>query len=377
MVNKIDFLSTPDRMIERGRELSSPSNARVDFSIFAPEIFSVSSRKRRSRPRLDGWRELARRIAPRKLDQSRFPPLESYLVSTLDEDRESSPQAAEPARCRRQAPRRSKLSPKWTDGRSAASCATTSIGTRRHRAPGRALRRRTWPREFRFRPDGRRQHPARVRAARSQEYFDETLRLTRAFDLLNKAKIKADFERQVIGDAPQVIEEKVNEIIDWMVASELRQWKAVTDSLEKRRTHHGDRVVGTLGGFDYDRNRLLDSVGRAAHRTVDSYDRETEATRMADSVQAAVAGTALIEVGALGLGAIVTMLATTQVADVTASWPPAPWRSSAFSSCRPAGARPRRNSPARSWTYANDSWTPSPTSSIARWTAAFTASRRR
>jgi hypothetical protein len=76
-------------------------------------------------------------------------------------------------------------------------------------------------------------------------------------------------------------------------------------------------VVGALGGFDYDRNRLLDSVGRAAHRTVDSYDRETEATRMAESVQAAVAGTALIEVGALGLGAIVTMLATTQVADVT------------------------------------------------------------
>ena len=38
---------------------------------------------------------------------------------------------------------------------------------------------------------------------------------------------------------------------------------------------------------------------------------------MAESVQAAVAGTALLEAGAVGLGAIFTLLATTQVADVT------------------------------------------------------------
>lgn len=38
---------------------------------------------------------------------------------------------------------------------------------------------------------------------------------------------------------------------------------------------------------------------------------------MAESVRAAVAGTALVEVGALGLGALVTALATTQLADFT------------------------------------------------------------
>ena len=48
---------------------------------------------------------------------------------------------------------------------------------------------------------------------RGQEYFDDTLRLPRAFDLMNKAKTKADFERQVIGRAPQEIEKKVDEII--------------------------------------------------------------------------------------------------------------------------------------------------------------------
>ncbi len=72
-----------------------------------------------------------------------------------------------------------------------------------------------------------------------------------------------------------------------------------------------------MGSFDFDRDQLLQTVGRAARRTVDGYDQRTEATRMADSVQTAVAGAALMEVSALGLGAVVTALATTQLADIT------------------------------------------------------------
>lgn len=152
---------------------------------------------------------------------------------------------------------------------------------------------------------------------RGQDFFDETLRLPRALDLLNKSKIKSDFEHKVVADAPQRIEAKVQEIIDWMVTSELRQWKAVNDSLESRRSQHSDRMVGEIGTFDFDREKLLDSVGRAARRTIDGYDKSAEANRMAESVQTAVAGAALMEVSALGLGAIVAALATTQFADIT------------------------------------------------------------
>ena len=100
-------------------------------------------------------------------------------------------------------------------------------------------------------------------------------------------------------------------------------------SLESRRTQHSDRLVGEIGTFDFDRDKLLETVGRAARRTVDGYDHSAEATRMAESVQTAVAGAALMEVSALGLGAIVTALATTQLADITGLLAPAPWRSGA------------------------------------------------
>jgi hypothetical protein len=136
--------------------------------------------------------------------------------------------------------------------------------------------------------------------------------------LINKAKVKGDFERKVVGDLPRVIEKRVSDVIDWMVSSELKQWRAVMDHLDARRTQHADRIVGQVGGsFDYDRDRLLETVGKTARRAVDSYDKDKESSRLAESVQMAVAGAALLEVGAIGLGTLVTMIAGTSAADVT------------------------------------------------------------
>jgi len=149
-------------------------------------------------------------------------------------------------------------------------------------------------------------------------FFDDTLRLARVFDLLNKSRLRAEFERNVIQDMPRLIEREVHDIIDWMVASDLRQWQGVMTRIESRRAAHADRLAGAVDArFEYDRARLLDTVGRASERTIQGYDQRREAETMAESVRMAVAGTALAEVGAIGLGAAVTALATTTFADVT------------------------------------------------------------
>jgi len=149
-------------------------------------------------------------------------------------------------------------------------------------------------------------------------FFDETLRIGRFPDLLNKARIQREFERTVVADTPQQIEKRVHGVIDWMVASELRQWQAITTHVNRRRAAHADRVIGgDPGTFQYDREKLINTVGRAATTAVDSYDREKEAAAMADGVRAAVAGAALAQAGAVGLGAAVTAVATTTAADVT------------------------------------------------------------
>jgi len=154
---------------------------------------------------------------------------------------------------------------------------------------------------------------------RGQDYFDETLRLPRVLDLLNKARIKREFEQRVVADVPSSIETKVNELIDWLVEANLHQWQAVMEHIAERRRQYEERIVGDAAGgsFHYDREKLIEGVGREAQRVVDTYDREAEARSMAEGAQTAVAALAATEVGAVGLGTLITILATTASADAT------------------------------------------------------------
>jgi small GTP-binding protein len=154
---------------------------------------------------------------------------------------------------------------------------------------------------------------------RGHAYFDETMRIGRVMDLLNRSRMQQGFEQQVVADAPLQIERKVGELVDWLVEADLRHWQRVTGHLADRRRQHRDRIVGDEDSrqFNDDRSRLIDSVGREAQRVVDSYDRRSEARELADSARNAVAAAAAVGAGALGLGAIVTIAATTAAADVT------------------------------------------------------------
>lgn len=153
---------------------------------------------------------------------------------------------------------------------------------------------------------------------RGNRFFDDTIRLSRVFDLMDKPKIKAEFEKQVVGDLPKQIEIRVQEVIDWLVSSDLQKWQSVRDHLTRRSTDQASRLAGQMSsGFQYDRSRLLETVGKTAQGTLEEYDREREASRMAESLQTAVAGMALMGVGAVGVGAAVSILASTAAADVT------------------------------------------------------------
>lgn len=163
---------------------------------------------------------------------------------------------------------------------------------------------------------------------RGHDYFDDTMRIGRVMDLLNRSRVQEGFERQVVADAPQQIEKRVNELVDWIVDQDFRQWQRITRHLAERRREFKDRIVGqpgVPGGVDDDesqpfhneRRRMVDTVGRAAQNVVDTYDRRREASLLADGARNAVATAAAAGAGALGLGTLVTVAATTAAADVT------------------------------------------------------------
>jgi small GTP-binding protein len=153
---------------------------------------------------------------------------------------------------------------------------------------------------------------------RGQAFFVEKLRLSRFRELLHRDRLRYDFERAVVGELPREVEKRLASIVDWMVEAELRQFQDVTAVLRGRAAEHAGRMVGTIDDrFEYDRQRLLEAVGGEAQRVIEGYDAAAEAKRLAEKVRDAVAQTALLQVGAVGLGTIVAVLASTTVADVT------------------------------------------------------------
>jgi hypothetical protein len=155
--------------------------------------------------------------------------------------------------------------------------------------------------------------------ARGHAYFEDTLRLGRVLDLLNRARIQQEFEERVVADAPRQIERRVTELIDWLIDQDFRQWQAITARLADRMREHAGRVMGgpEAGTFHADRARLVDSVGREAQRVVDTYDRQREAAAIAGQARVAVATAAAAGGAALGFGTLVTVAATTAAADIT------------------------------------------------------------
>lgn len=156
---------------------------------------------------------------------------------------------------------------------------------------------------------------------RGRAFFEETMRLGRIPDLVRPSKIQADFEDQVIGDTPVQMDARVNEMVDWMVEQDLRQWSAVSEHLAKRKDEHDERIVGQSGPKEstlaYDRQRLIDSIGIATQQAIAGFDKDKEAAELAESARTAVAEVALLEIGGLGIGAAVAALATATWLDVT------------------------------------------------------------
>jgi small GTP-binding protein len=300
VLNKIDIFEDPAD-IERVRGFIA-ENARTLLG-FTPEIFPVAGRLAlRGKMSND----------PQLYAASRFAELERYIVETLDEKERVRLKLLNPLGIG------THLSARYleiTDRR--LDLLKEDFVTMEDIERQLALYKEDMKREFRYRL-GDVDNVLNEFENRGMKFFDDTMRIARFLDLINKSKMKGDFEREVVADTPQLIERRVNEVIDWLVSSDLRTWQSIMEHLQKRKHEHADRIIGQVGGsFDLNRSRLLDSVGRSAQRSIETYDKDAEASRMAESVQVAVAGTALVEVGALGLGAVLTHLAVTAAADFT------------------------------------------------------------
>jgi small GTP-binding protein len=300
VVNKIDIFSTATELEEVVRFVRSAARQLLGND---PEVLPVSAR----------LAQRAKQGEPSQWAASRFERLERYLFETLD--------AAHRFRL--------KLANPLGVGQALAQRYST-IAAERLTLIGEdlavlgdierqlAIYRADMERGFELRSAAVEKELADMES-RGSRFFEDTLRIGRVVDLLNRARIQKEFEETVVADAPVQIERRVSELIDWLVDQDFRQWEAITKRLAERHRHHGERVMGApdIGTFHNDRSRLIDSVGREAQRVVNTYDRRREAEAIADDARVSVAAAAAAGGAALGLGTIVTVAASTVAADVT------------------------------------------------------------
>jgi len=153
---------------------------------------------------------------------------------------------------------------------------------------------------------------------RGLDFFDTTMRLTKIQDLMRGDKVRAEFEKNVLTDVPQQIEDQVQRLIDWLVQKDLQEWQRVMAYVQRRRALHTEHIVGEgIEPREMRRRELIDTMGKTVQRIVDTYDRDREASELAAHVETAVAQTALLEVGAVGLGALVTAAVLSSSLDIT------------------------------------------------------------
>ena len=154
---------------------------------------------------------------------------------------------------------------------------------------------------------------------RGSRFFEETIRIGRIRSLMDSDAVKRSFEREVIGETPREIEAEVSRVIDWIVERNHKLWQDINAYIDRRQlSRHRDGMIGEVGpSFGYNRQALLDSIGRVSSEVLGSYNRDAESRGIANEIQGAFASTALAEAGAIGLGTIVVTVVTGAAADLT------------------------------------------------------------
>jgi small GTP-binding protein len=300
VVNKVDIFQNERELAE---VIDYVRNAAARLLGAEPEVFPVSARlaARAKHGEPDAWAA------------SRFEPLERYLRETLDDETRFRLKLANPMGVGDTLARRYEA---VAAERLALLSADVSVLSDIERQL------ELW------REDSAKGFELRMQAvenvllemeARGHQYFEDTLRVGRVFDLLNKSRVQQGFEEHVVADAPAQVDRRVSELIDWLVEQDFRQWQGLSAKLAARQREHEDRILGSadIGTFHADRSRLLESVGREAQRVVETYDRRRESSAIADGARAAVVATGALGVGAVGLGAVVAAVASTAAADIT------------------------------------------------------------
>jgi small GTP-binding protein len=310
IINKIDILPRPEEREEVTRYVREHAGALLGE---APEIFAVSARQA-IEARAENQNASDDGAGGEQMwQQSGFGQVEDYLLRTLDQEERVRLKLLNPLNVGL------KLASKYKDVTfERLKLLTQDVEAIQNIDQQLALFHQEMLRDFEPRLS-RLDLLLSDMERRGLAFFDETIRIGRIKSLMDSEAVKRAFEREVIAETPREMEDEVGRVIDWIVERNLKLWQDISGYIERRQlTRNREGMIGEVGpAFTYNRQALLDSIGRVSRDVVASYNRDSESRAIANEIQGTFATTALAEAGALGLGTLVVTVVTGAAADVT------------------------------------------------------------
>ena len=307
IVNKVDILARPEDRAEVLRYVRENAASLLNET---PELFAVSARLALEARGTDGQ---AAQANEELWARSGFGPVEDYLLKTLDQEERVRLKLLNPLNVGL------RLASKYKDATfERLKLLAQDVEAIQNIDQQLALFHQEMLRDFEPRLS-RLDVLLRDMERRGMEFFEETIRIGRIKSLMDTEGVKRTFEREVIADTPRAIEEEVGRVIDWIVERNLKLWQDISSYIERRQlTRHREGMIGDVGSsFNYNRQALLDSVGRVSREVVGTYNRDVESRAIANEIQGTFATTALAQAGAIGLGTLVVTVVSSAAADVT------------------------------------------------------------
>jgi GTPase Era involved in 16S rRNA processing/uncharacterized protein YlxW (UPF0749 family) len=139
---------------------------------------------------------------------------------------------------------------------------------------------------------------------KGNDFFDDTIRPGRFLDLIHSERVRADFERDVIGNSGDRIEKAVQNQIDWLVEEELKLWQDITDYTQQRRqasVRRYNKASETMNRqYANDRRNQLKTLVKSARDIVNNYKHQEEAQKLSERLWKSVVGTISAGIGSIG-----------------------------------------------------------------------------
>lgn len=135
--------------------------------------------------------------------------------------------------------------------------------------------------------------------ARGERWLDEKVRFSRFLELMQSSKLKQSFIDDVVRGANQEIEHRVLEAMNWLAK---RDRELLEDALSLLREAPSLRQTEKVGPEER-------TIAGNLEEALRSFDVEAEASQLRDFIQESLRGTALAEVGVMGLGLTILLVA--------------------------------------------------------------------